>query len=154
MVGLVAGVGVGAPRLGPTSPSGTDVDAYRAELRRLLLQAIDDLPLTLQEIVARSVCNSGMCASRIHRWGRCLADPSTSRLAYRPPLFSARNSCRISSSNVRRPTVRGSHGGGEGIVRVGEPLWPGLVEVPQRAPLERLPRVLGAGNRRLGVAGN
>ena len=35
----------------PTSPSGTDVDAYRAELRRLLLKAIDDLPPTFQEIV-------------------------------------------------------------------------------------------------------
>ena len=56
--------------------------------------------------------------------------------------------------DIGRPTVRGSHGGVKGFVSVGEPLRAGVVEVRQRAFLERLRRVLVAGDRALGIAGN
>ena len=40
--------------------------------------------------------------------------------------------------DVRRPTVRSSHSRVKSLVRIGEPLRPGVVEVRQRALLERL----------------
>ena len=56
--------------------------------------------------------------------------------------------------DVGGPTVRGSYRRVKGLVRIGEPLRPGVVEVRQRALLERLRRVLVAGNRPLRIAGN
>ena len=56
--------------------------------------------------------------------------------------------------DVRRPTVRGSHSRVKGVVRIGEPLRAGVVEVRQRALLERLGRVLVARNRPLRIAGD
>ena len=56
--------------------------------------------------------------------------------------------------DVRRPTVRGGHDRVKSLVRIGEPLRPGVVEVRQRPLLERLGRVLVAWNRPLRVAGN
>ena len=46
------------------------------------------------------------------------------------------------------------HGRVKGFVRIGQPLRPGVVEVRQRALLERLRRGLVAGHRPLRVAGN
>ncbi len=43
--------------------------------------------------------------------------------------------------DVRRPTVRGSHSRVKSFVCIGEPSRPGVVEVRQRALLERLCRV-------------
>ena len=56
--------------------------------------------------------------------------------------------------DVGGPTVRGSHRRVKSLVRIGEPLRPGVVEIRQRALLERLRRVLVAGNRPLRKAGN
>ena len=56
--------------------------------------------------------------------------------------------------DVRWPTVRSSHRRVKGFVCVGEPLGTALVEARQRALLERLRRVLVAGNGTLRVAGN
>ncbi len=53
----------------PVNPSGPETDALRDELRRLLLQAIDDLPPTFQEIVKlRDVedCSNVEVARRLH----------------------------------------------------------------------------------------
>ena len=49
--------------------------------------------------------------------------------------------------DVHGPTVRGSHGRVKGCVRIGEPLRAGVVEVRQRALLERPRRPLVARNR-------
>ena len=50
--------------------------------------------------------------------------------------------------------IGGRDSGVESCVRVGKPLRAGVVEVRQRASLERLRGVLVAGNRTLGIAGN
>ena len=55
--------------------------------------------------------------------------------------------------DCRRPTVRGSHSRVKSLVRIGEPLRPGVVEVGQHALLERLRRILVAVNRPLRIAG-
>ena len=55
--------------------------------------------------------------------------------------------------DVSRPTVRGSHSHVEGLVCVGEPLRAGVVEVCQRAFLERVRRFL-ARNGPLRITGN
>ena len=56
--------------------------------------------------------------------------------------------------DVRRPTVRGSYSRVKSLVRIGEPLRPGVVEARQRALLERLRRVFVAGHWPLRVAGH
>ena len=72
-----------------------------------------------------------------------------------PPPFSASNSRRASSSEMSADqTVRGSHHRVKSVVRVGEPLRAGVVEVRQGALLEGLLRIVVARNRTLRVAGN
>ena len=55
--------------------------------------------------------------------------------------------------DVRGPTVSSSHNRVEGVVRIGEPLRAGVVEVRQRALLQRFRCVLVAGNRPLRIEG-
>ena len=56
--------------------------------------------------------------------------------------------------DVCRPTVRGGHSDVKGVVCIGEPLRPIIVEVRQRALLERLGGGLVARNRTLRIAGD
>ena len=59
----------------------------------------------------------------------------------------------IAIEDVCGPTVRRSRGGVKDLVRIAEPLRPDVVEVRQRALLERLRRVLVTRKRTLRVAG-
>ena len=61
---------------------------------------------------------------------------------------------RVLVGDIRRPTVRGSHSRVKSLVRISEPLRPGVVEVRQRALLERPCRLLVARYQTLRVAGN
>ena len=77
----------------PADPSGTEMDALRAELRRLLLEAIDGLPPTYREIreaaglqertteeVSRQLHISRRnVATRLHRAHRLLRSRPTAR---------------------------------------------------------------------------
>ena len=56
--------------------------------------------------------------------------------------------------DVRRPTVCGRHSRVKGLVRIDEPLRASVVEVRQRALLDRLRRGLVAGNRAFRIAGD
>ena len=99
-----------------------------------------------------SSSRSSFWSSRRRDRVRCAARDGT-RWTRRPAYVSASTE-NIAVGDVCGPTVRRSRGGVKGLVRIAEPLRPDVVEVRQRALLERLRRVLVTRKRTLRVAGN